>query len=409
LLTLRVLSAGLALSACHQTRAARSAMTTRLADAAVASDAGPLAMPPAADGGMRLDAGRPPPPAAGYALEARPDSSFGASSIAIGDVTGDGRADLIAANGKLLLAAQTADGQLAPARALAVAAAESVLLVDLDADGLLDIVASNPNGLESLLARGAGSFASALATSGPALRELGSAADVDGDGRSDVLSIAAGSEPAVVAYLGDGQGGFAAQRTPLAADGGEVAAFAAADLDGDGSLELVVFRRASGTVEVYTHDAALGFGLEPVRYVIGNQSSASVRLVIADLDDDGRSDILLAASDGLPGIAVLGQTSSGSFERRGAVATGNGVGAFAIADLDRDGRSDVIAVFPDQALLSVFERAPGSYRALAQARMSISALQASLAVGDLDADGCLDLAIARLSSTSLFYGANCRQ
>jgi len=110
-----------------------------------------------------------------------------------------------------------------------------VAIADLNGDGKPDLVAANsrPSTVSVLLGNGDGTFADKTdypTGSGPATVAVG---DMNGDGRLDVVTT---SGVMVSVLLGNGDGSFTT-RFDYVADG---SALALGDLNGDGRLDLVV-------------------------------------------------------------------------------------------------------------------------------------------------------------------------
>ena len=347
-----------------------------------------------------------------YALVPRTHIAATAHSLAIGDVTSDGRADLVIADGAVKLFEQTDAGALRAGRTLLEGGARNAQLLDLDHDGRLDVLTSGDAGLSALLARGAGEFAAPRATEASSVEAM-YGCDFDRDDRLDVIGLFAERDAAggLAAFAGDGRGAFTARPLRIeSSEAGPIGGIAVGDVTSDTNADLIVFRHdMQGSIEVYAHDGVSTFADRPsARHVIGNASTSLAHLALGDLDGDGRTDVLLSAEQGLPGIAVLGQTADGTLERRGAVATNSGVGPVVVRDMDGDGDNDVVAVVPKASEVRVYVRSAGAYRELTRARIvGASSLTDVLAVGDLDADGCNDVAVADDEEIVVLYGRQC--
>ena len=291
-------------------------------------------------------------------------------SMVIDDINGDGRPDLVMANGgfnnssgiSLLLGA--GDGTFGPATYLAPAGlSQSVAVGDLDEDGRRDLVlaSSGAHGVALLPGHGDGTFGSAilLATGGsPQSVAIG---DVDGDGHQDV--VAANADSYVSLFLGHGDGSFDAERHLFPNAHSNSVAIADFDLDG---RQDVVTTDAPGDILVLR---GLGDGtLAPqLRYPGGGHP----RLVVAgDLNGDAKPDLVFgngrvatggadvsvllnigpvdADADGVPnGVdncpAVYNPEQTNSDQDRLGDACDNcpNLASFSQADADRDGIGDL--------------------------------------------------------------------
>ncbi len=238
-------------------------------------------------------------------------------SVAIGDLDGDGRADLAVANNhvdspfvSVLFQDPTLPGSFLPTTAIPTSrATSSVVIGDVDGDALLDVVATG--GMVFILLQDPatpGTFFPAVeyaAGPQPVSVALG---DLDGDGFLDIA----------VANLGEPEFPQTASLSVLLQDAGTPGTFFAAvnsitghrsedvvigDIDLDGRADIAVANggslQAPGTTSVFLQDPATpGSFLPPTNYRV-----ESLAVAITDLDGDGFPDLVTASE----GVRVLFQ------------------------------------------------------------------------------------------------------
>lgn len=259
--------------------------------------------------------------------------------VAIGDVSGDGRPDIVLADplpparGATLLEQGAGGAFLAPASIPLPGDATRVALGDVDGDGLTDLVfrmflsqaGEVPSTELGIVYQEAGGVLAPAVTLSPQTG-LNTAtlaiADYDADNLADVVEFFTPSSAAFTAklttLLQTLPGAFAPVDTPLAGvdglDGGVVA-----DLDGDGRPDF----------------ASVGF------YPVGSPSTV-------------RSTLNTFVRDG-----------SGGFVRTASVVLPVSASRVAAGDIDGDGRNDLVALAPDDqvVLLQQSATAPGSFLA----------------------------------------------
>ena len=199
-------------------------------------------------------------------------------------------------------------------------------------------------------------------------------ADFNGDGHAD-LAVALGSfdDTAFLVLLGNGDGTFA---PPVAIPTGiQVTSIAAADLDGDGHVDVVVGEPTG--VAIFRGNGDGSFQAAATFPTTG----PSVRQVLAlDLDGDGLLDIAALQSAAL--LELL-QSPSHAFAPGPAVlAIG---GRLAVGDLNGDGLPDFGLPSYSPGTITVVLSTPGSYLA---ARSVATDLEPQfLVAGDFDGDG----------------------
>jgi hypothetical protein len=336
--------------------------------------------------------------------------------IAIGDVDGDGLADLISpfaerpSDGSLAFFPGDGTGAFGPAvPVLWFGVVAQFALADVDGDGALDMVVAtgSPPTLHVSRGVGDGSFESpteyvlGCCSGGPA--PVFDIADFEGDGDADILVAQPISfwNPNVWSLLvNDGSGAFTAVRVPDDSSWQRLDA-ELADVNRDGLAD------ALGSVLVghQQDDAAVTVQLAlPGGGFLQMPALSGLRLVEAtDLDGDGRTD-LLAVQGGEPPFTWYG-VAEGDL----AVMLGQGDGTFlpgqvlglppgsivrGTTDLDGDGRFDVLVEHFDTATMSVLRGyGDGTFAAATFAySWPVDGQQAGhLVLADVDADGRTDV------------------
>jgi len=260
---------------------------------------------------------------------------------------------------------------------------------DLDGDGHLDVVASPPGPATILFGNGDGSFRTV---------DLGAAVldvrvgDFDADGRPDLVAVYL-NDPnyAVFMLRNQGSGAFASPGVSLIATGIPVG-MVAADLDGDGDLDLAVNTHVvtgTGELQLYYND---GTGVFARREAVPSGAFPS-GLAAGDLDGDGVAE-LVSLEKSQNQVLVFRRASAGAWASTAYAvrAVGDDI---AVADVDGDGHRDVVLVTEGVAT-TFLGRGDGSLgpgretdlRAPAVSR----AIQGGLAVADFDGDGRADVA-----------------
>jgi hypothetical protein len=328
--------------------------------------------------------------------------------IAVGDVTGDGRADIVGADFEyLLILAQRTDRSLAQVQLLQhdFGNPASTVLLDANSDGLFDIVATSGDGFDVFDALGGAHFAAAHHVASPMGWDL-QVGDVDSDGRDDLVSP---SDQGPELLINDGAGGL---RAPyLVADGLTQLGYrlALGDATGDGAPDLVALDGARTHLVVVPN---VGGVLASAGWrTIAVSSLPLGGVAVGDITGDGRAD--LVTQEDLTGGAsgarawLLASTSSGDFAPPVMIAQANYGGRVAIADVNGDGENDVVLLHESSYSVGVLITSHGSLGAERLYNMPTGAGIESLAIGDIDCDGCPDVIVADAGGIVIFAGQGC--
>jgi hypothetical protein len=188
-----------------------------------------------------------------------------------------------------------------------------------------------------------------------------------------------------------------------------------ADLDGDGKPDLVVANVYAHTVVVYQNISTNGSSISnwlaaPIHLplVFGSSSDNPIAIEVADVDGDGKPDILICdrGSNQLMicrNLALPGTLSTNSFAAPIILATGNDPRKVRVADLDGDGRQDIIVANFGDGTISLFQNigAPGSLTTNSfapRADLPAGSGVYDMVIADFDGDGKPDIAAANYNA-----------
>ncbi len=344
------------------------------------------------------------------------------------NINGDGKPDIIVANygsdTVSVMMNTTAPGAAVPTFASQQTFATgngpfSVTLADVNGDGLPDIIVANAGSdtVSVLLNTTApGAAAASFATQRTFATASGpvsvTTSDLNGSGLADLIVADEGAN--VVSVLmntmapGATTASFAAQRT--FATGSAPRSVTAADVNGDGLPDIIVDDYGSSSVAVLLNTTVPGAALPTFaaqqEFATGSTPSS---LVTADLNGDGRPDVIVANYGSGTVSVLLNTTAPGattaSFATQRTFATGNGPRSVAVVDLNGDGVPDLIVANYNSFDLSVLQNTtvPGSATATFAPQQTFLAGNGpfSVAAADLNGDGRADIIVANYTSDTV--------
>jgi len=333
------------------------------------------------------------------------------SSLALADLDGDGRIDLlqVSAAGVVVLhndgarfTDTTAKSGLAAAQGLAAVAG------DYDGDGSPDLLVLEPFQPRLFKNDGKGGFAETTAVAKleplPFLAVSAAFVDVDHDGDLDILLVGFaaptpdGSGPAPNRLLrNNGDGTFADTTaaakldTPL----GRGIAVVPTDFDERRDIDLLVVHLDTAP-SLYKNVRDGSF--KDVAAEVGLPATGFRAVAVGDVNKDSFSDFFLGAEKG-PGVWALSD-GRGRFETRPAPAETTGARSAQIFDYDRDGLQDLLVATP--AGLRLLRNLGADWADVTATALGPLATAAdALAVADLDGDDAQDVVAAGDGATRL--------
>jgi adhesin/invasin len=164
----------------------------------------------------------------------------------------------------------------------------------------------------------------------------------------------------------------------------------AADLNGDGRDDLIAAYDTSGQLEIYLGSSG---GELPAPLTLGLGASL-IGLAIGDVDADGLADLVTTttSSTGQWAVRVHAGKGDGTFTTRPPLYAGTtALGAIAIDQLDTTGGRDIAVVASNNKILVLYDVNPAGTSVAATREIDVASVPAQLAIGRLNGDALPDI------------------
>jgi hypothetical protein len=330
-----------------------------------------------------------------------PDCNADPSRLFVADFNGDGKPDLLCADGVLDLG--NGDGTFKASTPVPasppVGVSEVLAVADFNGDGKPDLLEETTNTFSVLLGNGDGTFQSPINTATGGTLGFLAASDLNGDGYADVVGVYG---TLLYVFIGNGDGTFKPGVTYNLGTSPANGTVSLADFNGDGKTdvalnitgqEIVLLGNGDGTLQAAK--TSTGFTYSPYGTAVG------------DFNGDGNLDLVISGDcptcgSPVPGYILLGN-GDGTFQAPTAISPSGGL--FAAGDVNGDGKLDLVfagAATDDRSSLTIPQiylgngdgtfSAPSSYVANFPVSATTTPPDGAVAIADFNLDGKLDVA-----------------
>jgi Bacterial Ig-like domain (group 3)/FG-GAP-like repeat len=333
------------------------------------------------------------------------------STLAVGDINGDGKLDVVVGNAgdanSVSALLGNGDGTFQPAVVYSTGTAYingtmPITIADLNGDGYGDVVALTQSSISTLLGTANGTLQSAVGsfTSDVPLTTL-ALVDLNHDSILDAVTLncddyCVGAEADF--WVGTGEGTFAEVNRLGGGGGNSQAAIVVADVNGDGIPDLVFGdggMGGGGSVSVLIGRGDGTFNPE-VNYPFP-RSGGITSMVVTDLNGDGKLDIAAAGAT----VTILINQGDGTFQVKQTYPS-TAASVIKVADLNHDKKMDLLLLEPQSGNQFVVEALLGNGDGTFSGGGFLFAsggYPSDLAVIDLNGDGRPDVLVANACST----------
>jgi hypothetical protein len=345
-------------------------------------------------------------------------TSGGASGIAVGDLNSDGKLDLaVSTNDGISILLNTGSGAFGAAAYYPSGVANSVVgdgiaIGDLNGDKKPDVVVTNENfGAIIFLNQGGGVFTESGTINGVPMLATDNVvlADINNDKKLDIILVDGGGN--VFTFYGKGTGVFSSGPAyPLQAPSfGGNSTVAVGDFNGDGALDLLETNgEATNTVSLGRGDGTF----QTNQLYAYTATLVANNIVTADFNGDGFPDIAQSLSGGANGKIGINLGSSHGVLGAASLVTAstcvnNAVQWVATGDVNGDGKADIVATMQDASFAGcqnntvavLIGQGTGKFKPAVYYPTSSTAQEQQVYLVDVNGDGKLDIVTENADGT----------
>ncbi|CAF3760649.1 unnamed protein product [Rotaria sordida] len=336
-------------------------------------------------------------------------------SVAVGDFDNDGQIDIVVANYRTssisIFLGYNKNGSFTTQVTYSTGYQSwptSITVGDFNHDNQLDIANGNynMNNVGIFLGYGNGTFAPVTTyfTGDGSSPRFVEAHDFNNDGILDIAVANYGTNNIVVLF-GFGDGSFLLGTAYQTGHGSAPYVLTIGDFNNDSRLDIAVVNERSNHISIFLgYDRELYAGVKSYSMGFGSYPHS---VAIGDLNNDGRSDIVVA-NYGTHNLGILLGRGNGIFDTIKRFPTGSAPYSVGIADFNNDNQLDIVVTYSEtDNIVILLGDGNGMFTIRATYSTGTRSQPSTVAVGDFDNNKNLDIAIANSGTNSilLLYGS----
>jgi predicted outer membrane repeat protein len=279
----------------------------------------------------------------------------------------------------------------------AASSVQTIHAADIDGDGVTDVVSGTDSTVAWYQSNEDGSFTKQLIASANDVRSV-FATDVDGDGDTDVLS--ASDYDQITLHVNDGSSDPSFTSQIVSADAREIQSIYAADVNEDGNTDVLSASRDDDTVAWYENDGSASF----TERTITTSANGASSVYAADINGDDTTDVVFSAQYDNT-VAWYDQTADSTYTITTSVNDPRNVNA---ADVDGDGDTDIFSDAYNGEEVQLYENDGTSNPSFSSTRVvrDYSGFFRDIHTSDINDDGDVDLLLADSGNNEITWHEN---